>query len=257
MATPYQHFKSLHYQDHPLLIGNVWNVQSARVYEESAFSAIATSSAAVAHSLGYEDGEQMPFEEYLFIIGRIAKSVSLPLSVDLEGGYGEKTETIVSNMARLQAFGVVGINIEDSVVVGAARTMREADLFAAKLMAVTGALKAAGIDMFLNVRSDVYLSGLGDALSEAKRRVKYYEAAGADGIFLPGITSVSDLGQLTALTDLPVNVMCVPGLPDFETLQRAGVKRISMGNFVNNAVYRHMQTFTQRVVEDQRFACLF
>ena len=92
--TKVQKFRHLHSQEKPLLIGNVWNVQSAKIYEKLNFQAIATSSAAIAHSLGYNDGEEMSFSEYLFMIKRILKSTHLPLSVDLEAGYGKTTEEI-------------------------------------------------------------------------------------------------------------------------------------------------------------------
>lgn len=112
--TKIQDFKNLHQNEQPLLIGNVWNVQSAKVYEELGFKALATSSSAVANSLGYEDGEQMSFEEYFYLIERIAKSTSILLSVDLESGYGKDAIDIVENISKLSEIGIVGINLEDS-----------------------------------------------------------------------------------------------------------------------------------------------
>lgn len=121
-------FKQLHHGEEPLLLGNVWNVESAKVYEKLGYKALATSSSAVALSLGYEDGEQMSFEEYLYIIKRIKASVSIPLSVDLESGYGD-IDTIVSNILKLTEIGVSGINIEDTYVTGGTRKLTDRNIF--------------------------------------------------------------------------------------------------------------------------------
>lgn len=116
MANTIATFKQLHHQSAPLLIGNVWNAQSARVFEKLGYKAIGTSSAAVAESLGYADGQAMSFEEYTFVITRIVKSSALPLSVDLESGYGNDASEIVKNIRVLQSLGVAGVNIEDSAI---------------------------------------------------------------------------------------------------------------------------------------------
>src|SRR3954469_9655902 len=128
-----KNFLALHHQPGPLLIGNVWNAQSAQIFERNNFKAIATSSAAVAASLGYTDGQEMNIEEYLFIISNIASAVSIPFSVDLEFGYGDTPEEICALLRRLHAIGVVGINIEDSIVVNGKRTIVDAKVFAEKL----------------------------------------------------------------------------------------------------------------------------
>nr|WP_262706578.1 isocitrate lyase/phosphoenolpyruvate mutase family protein [Chryseobacterium carnipullorum] len=127
--TAIQRFRALHEQDDPLLIGNVWDAQSARVYEKLGYQAVATSSSAVAFTLGYEDGENMSFDEYFYIIERILKSISIPLSVDLEGGYGQTAEEIVLNISRLANAGVVGINIEDSVIIDGTRRLLSTEDF--------------------------------------------------------------------------------------------------------------------------------
>lgn len=136
-----QIFKELHQNNEPLLLGNVWNPQSAKIYEKLAYKALATSSSAVAHSLGYEDGENMSFDEYLYIVERILKSISIPLTVDLEGGYGKTVDEIVSNISKLAEVGVVGINIEDSVIADGIRKIIEKEVFFEKLKLIISKLK--------------------------------------------------------------------------------------------------------------------
>ncbi|WP_185111109.1 isocitrate lyase/phosphoenolpyruvate mutase family protein, partial [Chryseobacterium contaminans] len=122
-------FKKLHQEEEPLLLGNVWNVQSAKVYQKSGYKALATSSSAVAMSLGYEDGEQMSFEEYFYMIKRIKASVSIPLSVDLEGGYGNTSEIVVSNIIKLLDIGIAGINLEDTCMADGERQLVDRNVF--------------------------------------------------------------------------------------------------------------------------------
>ncbi|KIO76783.1 carboxyvinyl-carboxyphosphonate phosphorylmutase [Pedobacter lusitanus] len=257
MASSFEKFRDLHHQENLLLTGNVWNVSSALIYEQLGFKAIALSSSAVAHSLGYEDGEGMPFEEYLFVIKRIMKSVSLPVSVDLEAGYGDTAEKVTANILRLTELGVAGINIEDSLVRGAERKIQDAEIFTEKLKNITEALKNKGTDIYINVRSDAYILGLPDPLQESKRRIRLYETANVHGIFLPFILNEKEIAELTRFTGLPLHVMCMPGLPGFQTLQRLGVKRISMGGYAYRNTYEHLEKSTKEIVEMQSFDSLF
>jgi 2-methylisocitrate lyase-like PEP mutase family enzyme len=246
MTSQLQQFRKLHYNESPLLLGNVWNVQSAFVFQNLGFEAIGTSSSAIAKSLGYEDGENISFEDYLFIIDRIIKSVNLPLSVDLEAGYGKTEEAIVSNIARLIKLGVAGINIEDSIVVNNKRSIQKANDFANKLYNITTELNNRNMELFINVRCDAFLLNLPDTWNEAIKRIRLYENAGIDGIFLPCITNETDIKKVVEITKLPLNVMCMPDLPDFKRLQELGVKRISMGNFVNGHIYKQMEAGIKR-----------
>ena len=257
MTSQLQQFKQLHYNESPLLLGNVWNVQSAFVFQNLGFKAIGTSSSAIAKSLGYEDGENISFENYLFIIDRITNSVDLPLSVDLEAGYGKTEEAIVSNIARLNELGVAGINIEDSVVVNNQRSILNANDFAEKLYNITTELKSRNIELFINVRCDAFLLNLPDTLNEAMKRIGLYETTGIDGIFLPCITNETDIRKVTENTKLPLNVMCMPDLPGFDRLQDLGVKRISMGNFVNGHIYKRMEAGIKEIVANKSFSSLF
>jgi 2-methylisocitrate lyase-like PEP mutase family enzyme len=257
MATEFEAFKNLHYTKTPFLLGNVWDVRSAKTLEKLGYQALGTSSAAVAATLGYADGQNMPFEEYLFIVERIKKSTNLPFSVDIEFGYGETVEAIVNNIIKLQGLGVIGINIEDSLVVEGKRVLEDAAVFQQKLANITQRLEEKSLSMFINVRCDAFLLNLPNTLEEAISRVKLYENTGVDGIFLPCITSVSDINAVISITRLPLNVMAMPNLPDFQTLQEVGVKRVSVGNFVHDYVFRQMEQTCLKIEEKGSFSALF
>jgi 2-methylisocitrate lyase-like PEP mutase family enzyme len=253
----YLKFKELHNQTKPLIIGNVWNVQSAKVFEKLDFQAIGTSSAAIAHSLGYEDGEQMPFSDLAFIVERIRKCVNLPLSVDIEFGYGKTAAEIVNNIIALEKLGVAGINIEDSLIENGKRKLKDSIQFAQLLKEVKYILSQQGISIFTNVRCDAFLLNIPNALQIATERIKKYELVGADGIFLPCITQESDIAKIVFETTLPLNVMCMPELPDFETLKKLGVRRISMGNFLNGYNYTSLENVTKKILSEQSFNAVF
>lgn len=255
--TKYLKFSELHNQTQPLIIGNVWNVQSAKVCEKLNFQAIGTSSAAIAHSLGYEDGEQMPFSVLLFIIERIGKCVTLPLSVDIEFGYGNTATEIAENIILLETLGVAGINIEDSFFGNGERKLKDHIQFSQLLKELKSSLTQKGISIFLNIRCDAFLLNVPNALQVATERIRSYEQSGADGLFLPCITKESEIAAIVSQTKLPLNVMCMPELPNFETLQRIGVKRISMGNFLNSYVYTSFENMTTKILAEKSFNALF
>jgi 2-methylisocitrate lyase-like PEP mutase family enzyme len=257
MLSQFQQFKNLHNQNEPFLLSNVWNVQSAIISEKSGFKSIGTSSAAIAHSLGYEDGENMSFNDYLFIIERIKKSVTIPVTVDLEAGYGTDEETIISNISKLAKLGIAGINIEDSIVKNGTRTLVNAIEFSKKLTIISKTLKTKKIELFINVRTDTFLLNCDNVMSETLKRIKLYEQSNIDGIFLPCITNENDIKTIADNTDLPINVMCMPELPNFDILKYAGVKRISMGNFVNDYIYKNMTPIFEKIVKEKSFNCLF
>jgi 2-methylisocitrate lyase-like PEP mutase family enzyme len=174
MQNRFKDFLALHKGPEPILIGNVWNVQSAKIFERKQFKAVATSSSAVAETLGYADGQAMSIEEYMYVVERLASNISVPLSIDLEGGYGNSAEEICANIARLYEMGVSGINLEDSVVSDGKRSMVKADQFAEKLKRIVSLLEAENVKMFLNIRSDSFLLGVPNALQDALMRVQAY-----------------------------------------------------------------------------------
>jgi 2-methylisocitrate lyase-like PEP mutase family enzyme len=257
MKDQFAQFKSLHESAEPLLIANVWNAQSARIFEKLGYKAMATSSAAVAETLGYSDGEQMSFDEYRFVIRHITQATTLPISVDLEAGYGESSEHVVNNIRQLVSDGVAGINIEDSVIHNGNRTLVDARSFTVRLQKIVDGLKQASTNIFINVRCDAFLLGVPTPVEEAKNRLTLYSATGVHGLFFPCITALEDIRSVVQATQLPVNVMCMPQLPRFTELKQAGVKRISMGNFVNKHVYTELEKVGQRFLEEGNFSSLF
>lgn len=249
-------FKKLHNQTTPLIIANVWDVPSAKIAEKLNFKAIGTSSAAIATLLGYQDGEEMDFSELEYFVKRITLNTKLPLSVDLESGYSRNPIKIVNHIKRLANLGVVGINIEDSIVYKK-RKLIDANDFATTLSEITKHLKDEHIDIFVNVRTDTFLLGIPDAIEDTKKRIQLYESTGVDGIFVPCIEEISDIKTIVNCTKLPINVMCMPNLPSFDKLNNLGVKRISMGNFLFDKMYHRFENTTKEILKNQSFQSIF
>ncbi|HEY6900364.1 MAG TPA: isocitrate lyase/phosphoenolpyruvate mutase family protein [Puia sp.] len=248
MSSNYSTFKKLHAASELFVLPNAWDAKSAQVFQEQRFPAIATSSAAVANSLGYEDGEGMPFADYLFVIRRIAAVAKVPFTVDLEMGYGDSEEAIYSNIATLIDLGVAGINIEDSLIGPSGRVLKDPTHFAGMIEAIGNRLAARGLQLFINIRCDTYILDVPNKQKETLRRLKLYETTGADGIFLPCISKEEDIAEAIAHTRLPLNVMYIPGLPDYSTLNRLGVKRLSMGPFFFTKAYQAAAESTKNFI---------
>ncbi len=249
-------FKSLHNQDSPFLICNVWDAMSAQIAEKYGFQAIGTSSSAIAAILGYEDGEKMSFPELCLIVKRITETTNLPLTVDIESGYSRNPFEIAENIKVLANMGVVGINIEDSVVDNK-RKLIDVEVFSNTLCSIKESLKNSGIEVFINVRTDVFLMRVNNPVSEAIKRIHMYEANGADGVFLPCIENETDIQEITQCSALPINVMCMPNLPDFKKLKELGVRRVSMGDFLFKNMYNHFESTLNTVVDSQKFKSVF
>jgi 2-methylisocitrate lyase-like PEP mutase family enzyme len=256
MSSKFKTFRDLHQSPNLFVLPNVWNPKSAIFYQERKIPAIATSSAAVAGSLGYKDGEEMPFSNYQFIIDRILSCVDIPLSVDVEMGYGTTDENIYMNILDLVEMGVIGINIEDSTINSSGRVLKDAKTFANTIEGIKNKLASGNVDLFCNIRCDTYLLDVKNKQQETRLRVKNYEEAGADGIFIPCISAEDDISETVGYTKLPLNVMCVPGLPGFERLNQLGVKRVSMGPFLFNKVYGTMNPLFEEIIKAKSFSTL-
>ena len=216
-----ERFKQLHCTNKPLILTNVWDAASAAMVAQIGAPAIATSSASLCWSLGYQDGHQIPFAVLLAAIKRISQVTDVPLTVDVEAGYSEDPKQVAAQVAALTALGVVGINIEDGN--GSVEAM------VAKIAAITDLGDHAP---FINARTDVYLRALTapeDGLDEALRRAQVYQGAGASGIFIPGVDDLNEIKRLAQGIELPLNVM-VNELPeDAAVFSNLGVARISTG----------------------------
>ncbi|MGG5835867.1 isocitrate lyase/PEP mutase family protein [Huaxiibacter chinensis] len=250
-------FAELHKQNSPLVIANVWDAVSAIAAQKSGYQALGTSSAAIAATLGYEDGQTMPFDILFYWVTRIRAVSDLPLSVDMEAGYGETAQEITDNLKRLANIGVAGVNLEDSRVINHVRRLDDAAEFSGTLTSIRKTLDSEGYRLFLNIRTDTYLLAHECALQETLLRARHYKAAGADGLFVPCLTSENDMRIISDAAGLPLNVMCMPDLPSFSRLKKAGVSRISMGNFVHAAITSTLSNLMHNIQTHQTFEGLF
>jgi 2-methylisocitrate lyase-like PEP mutase family enzyme len=225
------HFLRHHKGPHILLLPNAWDAASARVFETSGFSAVGTSSAGIAYSLGYRDGQRIPREEMLAAIGRIARAVATPVTADVEAGYGTSPDEVGETVRALLDAGAVGMNLED-----AASDMVLFDLAqqVERVQAAREAATAAGVPVVINARTDVYLMHEeGDAagsFDEALRRLSAYRDAGANCLFLPGVRDGNIIARMVRSLGAPLNVLAGPGLPSARDLENIGVARLSLGS---------------------------
>jgi 2-methylisocitrate lyase-like PEP mutase family enzyme len=223
-------FAELHVKDAPLLLYNAWDAGSAKSILDAGAKAIATSSWSVAAAQGYGDGEAIPIELAEQIVGRIAATVDIPVTVDFEGGYSEDDGELAANISRLLDLGVIGINFEDRIVKGLG--LYSVDRQARRIAAIRKAAEQKGIDLFINARTDVFFEHGEDAaqaVGEALDRAKAYAAVGASGFFVPGLVDDALIGQICEGVSLPVNVMVMDGVPSNARLSELGVARISYG----------------------------
>jgi 2-methylisocitrate lyase-like PEP mutase family enzyme len=226
-----QVFHQLHKQG-LLLLANAWDAGSARLIESLGAKAIATTSAGVAWSHGYADGDQLPVRLLIATVTDMARVITVPLSVDIEGGYSDEPNVVGNVVAEVIGAGGVGINIED----GAGTP----DLLCAKIEQAKSAGVRLGVNLFVNVRTDVYLRGLVSSerrIDEIIARAERYKAAGADGIFVPGVSSADEIKAIASSVRLPLNVLAWPGLPPASELETLGVRRLSAGSGITQAIY--------------------
>jgi 2-methylisocitrate lyase-like PEP mutase family enzyme len=243
-------FRALHQGPGIFVIGSVWDVPSAVIFEQAGFSALGTSSAGIAYSEGLPDGEQIGRERMLAAVQCIVDRVGIPVSADLESGFGHTPETVSETISALLETGAVGINIEDAPggILGA-DTLLDLDLQVEKIRAMRAASQRAGIDLFINARTDGYWLGLWDdaeRLHETLKRARAYLTAGADGIFVPGAIAGQLIGTLAAGVAAPLNILAMPGCPTIPELAALGVRRVSQGS----GPVRAALALTRRIAEE-------
>jgi 2-methylisocitrate lyase-like PEP mutase family enzyme len=228
-------FHSLHKQKEILILPNAWDAGSAKVIEDAGAKAIATSSAGVAWALGYPDGDVLPPRMLADLTARITDVIRIPLSVDFEGGYTNNASKVAENLKPLIDAGAVGINIEDGE--------GTPELLAKKIEKARKAAESAGVNVFINARTDVYLAEIGNPESrvgETVERAARYRDAGADGIFVPGLSEPSAIKVIIQEVKMPVNVMAYPDLPPATELKKLGVKRLSSGTGIPQMVWNRV-----------------
>ena len=215
-----------------LVLPNTWDVASSRVIEDAGFEAIATSSAGVAFSLGYPDGQRISRSEMMAAVARIARAVKIPVTADSEAGYGDRPEVAAQTATEVIAAGAVGMNLEDSRD-DDVRPLLDLTLAVEKIKAVREAGSNAGVPIVLNARTDVYLAEVGKPESrydETVRRLSAYRDAGADCLFAPGVRDKSTIERLVQDLKWPLNILGGPGSPSLGELQKLGVARVSLGS---------------------------
>ncbi len=225
-------FLELHHGPKILVLPNAWDAASARIFEDAGFSAIGTSSAGVAFSLGYPDGEKIPRDEMLAAVRRIAEAVEVPVTADMEAGFGSTPEEVAETARAVIAAGAVGMNLEDGVE-GKPDLLADVNRQKEIIRAVLEAAAGAGILLVLNARTDIFLYAIGPAetrLARAIERLNAYRAAGVQSLFAPGVKDKETIAQLAREVAGPLNILATVGTPPVAELQQLGVARVSVGS---------------------------
>ncbi|MDZ7627462.1 MAG: isocitrate lyase/phosphoenolpyruvate mutase family protein [Parvularculaceae bacterium] len=246
-------FRAMHVRGDPVILFNIWDPGSARAVAGAGAKALATGSWSVAAAFGYDDGEQVPFALVLDNLKRIVGAADLPITADLEMGYGGAPADVGASISAALATGVVGFNIEDGLPEGGLRPIAE---HSERLRAARGACAAAGMPAFLNARIDVFLqndkSQHASLMKEAATRMDAFAAAGADGLFLPGLVDAALMKLACAATPLPVNVMASASTPPIADLKATGVGRVSYGPGPFRLAMAALETAARQAVTTNR-----
>ncbi len=244
-------FHALHQGPEPLKLANAWDAGTARLIEHAGAKAVATTSAGVAWAHGYPDGDALPVDLLVGTIRGIVRAIKVPLTVDIEGGYAVDAVGAAVTVARVIEAGAAGINIEDGA--------GSPDVLAAKIAVARAAAVQAGVNLYINARTDIYLRGLApkaERVSAVLERAAKYRAAGASGIFVPGLSEPDEIGAIVAGVGMPVNLMAWPGLADAAELGKLGVRRLSAGSGITQAAWGRIDGLARDFLEHGRSAVL-
>jgi len=249
-------FRALHAGPGLFVLPNAWDAVSARIFARSpSCRALGTTSAGIAAVLGYPDGEVTPREEMLEMVGRIARAVEVPVSADVEAGYGASTEAAAETAAEVIAAGAVGLNLEDAWH-GGASPLLSLEEQVARIEAIREVGEREGVPLVINARTDVYLREVDEPerrFEETVRRANAYTAAKADCVFVPGVTEGETIGRLVEALEGPLNVFADLGLPPIEELERLGVRRLSIGPQAQRASFALTARIAEELLEKRDF----
>jgi 2-methylisocitrate lyase-like PEP mutase family enzyme len=243
--------RQLHAGPSILVLPNAWDAISARLFEDAGFPAVATTSAGLANVLGYPDGEIVPREEMLFLVRRISHTVQLPVTVDIEAGYGVgSVDEVLETVGGVLDAGAVGINLEDSNgdMNGG---LADVGLQTAKIAAIRRLGESRGVPIVINARTDAFhLARLNQQqrFDLAVERANVYREAGADCLFVPFMSDGPTIARLVEAIRGPLNILATPGVPDIPELERMGVRRVSMGSGIKRATLG----LARRIAEELR-----
>ncbi|HEX8791135.1 MAG TPA: isocitrate lyase/phosphoenolpyruvate mutase family protein [Polyangiaceae bacterium] len=249
-----QSLRALHDRSRVLVLPNAWDVVSARVVESAGFPAVATSSASVAWSLGYPDGERIPRDEMIAVAARIARAVRVPVTADLEAGYGDPGATVEAALVA----GVVGMNLEDGTD-DARSPLLDMAVAIDRIRQARAAADRAGVPFVINARTDVFLRQVGEAstrLERALERARAFREAGADCIFVPGVDDAATIGALARGIDCALNVLARSTSPSVAELSQLGVARVSLGSGAACIALTAFQAAARDLRERGSFDCL-
>lgn len=241
-------FRTLHHGKRILILPNAWDVPSARVFEDAGFPAVATSSAGLMVSLGYPDGEAISKMEFFGVVRRIVKVLSIPLSADVVGGFGETPKQAISTVKSIIEAGAIGINIEDFH----ATKLEPVDKQVEKLKAIKKLGESIGMPLVINARTDALRYAPGDQeekLKEAIRRAIAYRDAGVDCVYPMGLTDAVSISSFVKALNFPINVMVRKGLPSIKKLEALGVARVSFGPGASYAAMGLLKRIAKEVTE--------
>lgn len=225
-------FAGLHSKGNPCVLYNIWDAGGAQAVSRSGAKAIATGSWSIAAAHDFEDGEAIPLDLVEKIVQRVCMSVTLPVTVDFEGGYAVDPADVAANVEYIVNAGAVGINFEDQIVGG--EGLYDVSDQCERVAGIRESAEQKGVELFINARTDLFLQAAGthlhgDLIDEAKSRADAYEEAGASGFFAPGLVREELIEKLCKHTRLPVNIMMMDGAPTLKRLAELGVSRVSYG----------------------------
>jgi 2-methylisocitrate lyase-like PEP mutase family enzyme len=252
-------FRNLHHGPRMLLLPNAWDVASARILEECGHPAIATSSAAVAYSLGYADGQRISRGEMLEVAGRIARATNIPVTADLEAGYGTTPKDMADTVKAAIAAGIIGMNLED-VTGDDESSLVDLPLQLEKIRAIREAASSAGVPFVLNARTDIYLMPIGPEATRFERtveRLRAYREAGADCLFAPGVYDLETIKKLVKAVEAPLNILANPACPGIPEMEKAGVARVSAGSGIMRAAMGLVQRIGKEMLEARSCEMMF
>ena len=244
-------FRAMHQEGSILVLPNVWDVASAKIYQNEGFKAIATTSAGISASLGYPDGQRMSLQDNLSVVQRIARNTPLPVSADIEAGYGQSTEDVVHAAKAAIRAGAVGINLEDSTG-NSEDPLFEIPTMVSRIAGIRTMARQIGIRLFINLRTDVIL--LAQEINDHKmaqtfERAHAYQQAGADGIFVPDFDNLTKdrITQLVENIDLPLNLIAGRGKPSLQEFEALGVSRVTFGPKAMRATFSLVKAMAQEL----------
>jgi 2-methylisocitrate lyase-like PEP mutase family enzyme len=254
-----EELRKLHGGPRVLVLPNAWDVATARVLEELGYPVIATTSAGVAFALGYPDGQRVSRDEMLDVVGRIARAVRIPVTADMEAGYGTTPKDMAETAKAIVAAGAVGLNLED--VIGDTESSQvDIALQAEKIRAIRETSATLGVSLVINARTDVYLMPIGPEATRFERtveRLRAYRAAGADCLFAPGVSDRGLIEKLVKAIAAPLNILVTPGCPSIPELEKLGVRRASVGSGVMRSTLGLVRRIGKELLEKGTYSSVF